>query len=500
MRFLHRFWQILGYLYFCTYEHLTNYIPEIIVRLIGFFLFHPYRFLLGYPPPQRLRIAFENLGAAYLKIGQILSTRVDVLPAEYVKELEKLQDRVPPEPLEEILKSCQYLKEHVLEFEREPIGSGSVAQVHWARLKDGREVAIKILRPKAKETIKQDIKVLKKSVSLLSNFIPFFREFRILKIIEELERVLLNELNLTTEAAYMELFRKFSSKEPSLYIPEVIWELTRENVLVIEFIKGRKLNEIKDLPKETRKKLANDFVKIVNRMVFELGIFHGDLHPGNIFILENGKFAFIDFGIVGRLSPDTLAAFFSFSVGVMNKDPDLIINSLKRIGAITKEVNVSLLKREILIFLDRYYNRPLSQIDAEKLFYEELSAARKFKIILPEELVILMKTIAHTESIARLIYDDFRLPPLLKPYLKKLAPKMAINEFRRKSLSLLMTYVDLIEKLPERLSRAPVVSKSRDFFWGIALLGSAVVLSFAPKIILVYLFAVYITNRFYKRQ
>ncbi len=501
MGFLQRFWQLVGYLYFCAYEHLAGYVPGFVVKLIGFSLFFPYRFLLNYPPPVRLRIAFEKLGPAYLKVGQLLSTRIDILPAEYIMELEKLQDRVPPEPLEEILKSCQYLKEHIVEFEHTPIGSGSIAQVHRARLKDGREVAVKILRPNVEKIIKQDMKILRASVRILSRFISFFREFRIPQIVEELEKVLLEELDLSTEAAYMELFRKFSEKEPSLYIPEVIWELSRRNVLVTGFIKGKKLNEVGELSPEEREKLAKDFVRIVNRTVFELGVFHGDLHPGNIFLLEDGRFALVDFGIVGRLSPDTLSAFFAFSIGVMNKDPDLMVGALKRIGAITEGINIPLLKREILVFLDKYYNKPLSQIDAEKLFYEELSAARRFKIVLPEELVILMKTIAHTESIARLLLEDFRLPPILKPYLLKLAPGMVAKEVKRKTVNLLMAYGELLEAIPEIVTR-PTKDKAsiekRELFWGGALIGSAVVLSFAPKLLLVYLPLIFIADRLAK--
>ncbi len=502
MGFLRRFWQLVGYLYFCAYEHIAGYVPECVVKLTGFLLFFPYRFLLNYPPPARLRIAFEKLGPAYLKVGQLLSTRIDIFPTEYIMELEKLQDRVPPEPPEEILKSCQYLKEHIAELDPKPIGSGSIAQVHRAKLKDGREVAVKILRPNAERIIKQDIKILRASVRIFSRFISFFRDFRIPQIVEELEKVLLEELDLSTEAAYMELFRKFSEKEPSLYIPEVIWGLSRRNVLVTEFIKGKKLNEIGELPLEERDKLAKNFVRIVNRTVFELGVFHGDLHPGNIFLLEDGRFAFVDFGIVGRLSPDTLSAFFAFSIGVMNKDPDLIIGALKRIGAITERINIPLLKREILRFLDKYYNRPLSQIDAEKLFYEELTTARRFKIILPEELVILMKTIAHTESIARLIFEDFRLPPILKPYLLKLAPRMVAKEVRRKTVNLLMAYGELLEAIPKivtRPARDEVSINERGLFWGATLIGSAVVLSFAPKLLLAYLPLVFFANRLTKR-
>jgi ubiquinone biosynthesis protein len=263
------------------------------------------------------------------------------------------------------------------------------------------------------------------------------------------------------------------------------------------------LNEVGELPPEEREKLAKDFVRIVNRTVFELGVFHGDLHPGNIFLLEDGRFALVDFGIVGRLSPDTLSAFFAFSIGVMNKDPDLIVGALKRIGAITEGINIPLLKREILIFLDKYYNKPLSQIDAEKLFYEELSAARRFKIVLPEELVVLMKTIAHTESIARLIFEDFRLPPILKPYLLKLVPGMVAKEVKRKTVSLLMAYGELLEAIPEiviRPAREEVSVEKKEFYWEAALIGSAVVLSFAPKLLLVYLPLIFFANRLARRS
>ncbi|MEO2083310.1 MAG: AarF/UbiB family protein, partial [Desulfurobacteriaceae bacterium] len=446
MEYLKRLWQISAFLYFCAFELIASKITTPVARAAGFVFFFPYRDLIKLSPPERLRVAFERLGTVYIKIGQLLSTRVDILPPEFIKELGKLQDRVPPQPIEELLSSYPFVKKYFEEIDPFPIGSGSVAQVHKGRLKSGKEVAVKFIRPGVEGEIKKDLKVLKVAVGILSSFVPFFREFRIPRIVEEIERMLLSELDLTTEAAYAELFRKFSEKEKNLYIPAVLWDISGPKVLVTEFVSGKKLTEEIPLSPEERKTLAERFVNIVHRMVFELGVFHGDLHPGNIFLLPDGRFAFVDFGIVGRLSPGTLSQFFFFSVGVMNRDPDLIVGALKRIGALPEGINENLLKREIMTFLDRYYNRPLSRIDAEKLFYEELSTARKFKIVPPEELVILMKTIAHTESIARLIYPDFRLPPLLKPYLKKLAPKVATKELRRKVLNLLTAYGELIEE------------------------------------------------------
>ncbi len=495
-----RLWQVVAYLFFCSYEILERYLTPVGVFFLSF-LFFPYRELLSYPPPRRLKIAFERLGGAYVKIGQLLSTRVDILPAEFVRELESLQDRVPPQPLKELLRHYPALENAFLSIDEEPIGSGSVAQVHRAVLKDGREVALKIIRPKAEELIKRDVSILRTLVFLIS-FIPAVKEFRVPQIVSEFERMLLNELELTTEAAYMELFRKFSRKEPGLYVPEVIWEFTASRYLTTEFVKGEKLSEKlfePYIPKE-RERLARKFVHIVNRTVFELGVFHGDLHPGNIFLLEDGRFAFVDFGIVGRLSPDTLREFFFFSIGVMNRDPDMIVSALKRIGAVSDKVNENLLKREILIFLDKYYNRPLSQIDAERLFYEELSVARRFRIVLPEELVTLMKTIAHTESIARIIYPDFHLPPVLKPYLMKLTPGMVASSVKRVALRMALDYGELLSQLPSYVKNvgreeAEKQKKVSSTFWGAALLGFSIVLTLSPKLLLVYLPGLYFFKR-----
>ena len=489
MKGLLRLWQVLGFSYFCSYEVISRYITPLLASIIGYLLFFPYRFLLEYPPPKRLRVAFERLGGAYVKIGQLLSTRVDILPPDYIKELEKLQDKVPPQSLKELLSYYPELKEFFSHIDEKPIGSGSVAQVHRALLRSGEEVALKIIRPQAEELIKRDVAVLKTLVRLLSP-IPVVREFRIPQILSEFEKILVSELDLSKEAAYMELFRKFSKKEPTLYVPKVFWKFSSSRYLTTEFIEGKKLSAelFLDMDEEKRRELSEKFVRIVNRTIFELGVFHGDLHPGNIFLLPDERFAFVDFGIVGRLSPDTLSEFFIFSIGVMNRDPDLIVGALKRIGAVSEGVNENLLKREVLIFLDKYYNKPLSQIDAEKLFYEELSVAREFRIVLPEELVTLMKTIAHTESIARIIYPDFRLPPLLKPYLRKLAPKMVLSTVRRKSLKVMNDYLILFEEYPKILREEKKKGgESEQIFWSSALIGFTAVLIFSPKLLLIYL-------------
>ncbi len=500
MNHLKRLRELLAYMYFCFYEEVSKRVGAFPAYLLSF-LFWDKRELLNYPPPKRVKLAFEKLGGAFLKIGQLLSTRVDLLPPEFIKELESLQDRVPPQDLKELLKHYPELKRTFRHIDENPIGSGSVAQVHRGILKNGQVVAVKIIRPNAAKLIAQDTAVLKTLARVFTFIYPPLKDFRVKEVVEEIERMLSEELDLSREGAYMELFRKFSQKEPNLFIPQVFWEYSSRNYLITEFVKGEKLTCAK-IEEEEREELAKKFVHIVHRTIFELGVFHGDLHPGNIFLIEGKRFAFVDFGIVGRLSPDTLQEFFFFSLGVMNKDPDVIVNSLRRIGALPKEVNEKLLKREILVFLDKYYNKPLSQIDAEKLFYEELSTARRFKIVLPEELVILMKTIAHTESIARLIYPDFRLPPLLKPYLKKLAPKFAYEFVKRKSLNLTMKYGELLEEGPKLFRDAVNYQKQsyRELFWGMALIGFSITLIFSPKLLLAYIPAVAVADKISRRS
>ncbi len=486
---------VAGALFFCSYEYLKKMLPSLVV-FAGKSFFRKWNFLLSYPPPQRLRIALESLGPTYIKIGQMLSTRVDVFPEEFIKELEKLQDQVPPVSVEAVFQVLGDMRKRFVEFSEEPIGSGSIAQVHTAVLKTGEKVAVKVIKPGVEKHIRKDVTILKLLVSKLSRFIKPLREYRVLSIVEEFERILLDEFDLTKEASYMEMFRKFAiEKEPRLVIPKVYWDYTNRDVLVSEFIKGIKLTNVENLKNFDRKKLAEDFVIVVNRQIFELSVFHGDLHPGNIFVLDDGRLAFVDFGIIGRLCPDTFSAFFMFSYAVMKKDVDLIIAALKMVGAIENDVNEQLLKRELLIFLDKYYNRPLSKIDAEKFFYEELSITKQFNLLLPEELLVLLKTVTHTESIARIIYPDFTLPSVLHPYLKKLIPKFLIEDVRRRTMRTAVSYASFFERLPGMLEKGALNEKDnwRDnvpILEAAFLFGGATVLAFKPLLLPLYLISV----------
>jgi ubiquinone biosynthesis protein len=478
MSFISRLYQIAGTLGFCFYEEFSPFL-----RLLLNLLFFPYKGLLVHPPPERLRIACESLGPTFIKLGQMFSTRPDILPPEYIKELEKLQDKVPPVPLNHFKQKFPTFFLELEWIEENPVGSGSIAQVHIGILKGGQRVAVKFIKPGAQESIKKDLQIFEKLVKISEFLIPTLREMRASSIIKEMKELLLEEFDLTLEASYAETFKNFF-KDKEIYVPKVFWEYTSKEILVMELVEGIKLTEIGN--KFNRKQLASTFARAVHDMIFKLGIFHGDLHPGNIVVLEDGRIAFLDFGIVGRLTPTTMYYFFLFSLGVMEKDVDLMIGAFKSIGAIPEGTDVQDLKREMIKFLDKYYGKPLSRIDVQKLFYEELSLARKFKIVLPEELVSLVKAIVHTESIARLIYPEFTLPPILKPYLRKLFPKVIAKELKRKLLESALSIHEREEPEKEKVNLTqPAI-----------IVGSAIVLLKSIKLALLYfLFCWFFTRR-----
>ena len=451
---------------------------------------------LDYPFSKRLRLSLESLGPVFIKLGQFMSTRPDILPVDCIEELSKLQDKVPPEPLADVLSSCHYLKPHVNYFDPNPIGSGSIAQVHKAVLKDGKKVAVKVIRKGINRIIERDMNILKALVLFISMFSSFFREFRIASLVMEFEDSTLRELDLGMEGANAELFREFSKKEKSLVVPKVMWEFSSKDVLVMEFIDGVKLLDIGKLEPERAKMLSKEFVRIVIRMVFELGVFHGDLHPGNIFLVDGDKFALVDFGIVGTLSPDTLSNLFVFSLGVMQRNPDLILNAEKSQGVLTRNIDEYKIKREMLIFLNKYYNQPLSRLNVERLFYEELSEARKFRIILPEEYLLLLKTIVQTEAIARMLYPDFRLPPMLKPYLLRRMPSFILGETRRQLMNLSFSYSRLLRRIPNMVDVKKTETGIDTTFAGCFLVGLAITSVMSIKVAIVYFGVSYIL---YKR-
>lgn len=408
---------------------------------------------------ERLRMAFEELGATFIKLGQMLSLRSDIIPAEFAKEFSKLQDSVQKDEIENIksvlLKEYgKPLNEVFLEFDETPIAAASIAQVHQAKLKTGEEVAVKILHPGVTEKIEADLEILKNLSRLIETHITESKPYQPVEIIKEFEKSIKKELNLVLEGQNIDTFRNYFQDDPTIKLPIVYWEYTTEGILVTEFINGIKIsellnNEASDIdPKQVTMNSANALMK----QIFEIGIFHADPHPGNIFVLPGNVIAPIDFGNVGRIDDDMRNAFIEMIMGIVDQDPHRITRALVSIDFVDDHTNLRGLKIDLMEFIQHYYKVPLNRINLSKLIDEFIDLLRTHEIKLPADLSILIRTLAISEAIARELYPQFNFAEILIPFAKK----SYLNKFNpftrfRSLIRAAEDGFDLLKKLPEDL-------------------------------------------------
>lgn len=407
----------------------------------------------------RLRIAFEELGATFIKLGQMLSLRSDIIPAELAAELSKLQDSVQNDEIEKIksVLTREYgkpINDAFLEFDETPIAAASIAQVHKAKLKTGEVVAVKILHPGITEKIEADLEILKNLSKLIETHIPEGRPYQPVEIIKEFDKSIRKELNLVFEGYNIDTFRNYFQNDPTIKIPIVYWEYSTESILVTEFINGIKISELQindasDIdPKQVTMNSANALMK----QVFEIGIFHADPHPGNIFVLPGNVIAPIDFGNVGRVDDEMRNAFMEMIMGIVDQDPNRIVKALINIGFVDDYTNLRELKIDLMEFINHYYKVSLNRINLSKLINEFIELLRTHQIKLPSDISILIRTLLISEAIARGLYPQFNLAEILIPFAKK-AYINKFNPFTRYQ-SIIRTAeegFDLLNKIPENL-------------------------------------------------
>lgn len=400
-------------------------------------LFRPVRFLAAFTPgywmraghaPRGLRIrqALEDLGPIFVKFGQTLSTRRDLLPEDVAEELVKLQDRVPPFPgskAREIVEKA--LKQPVLdvfaEFDEEPLASASIAQVHGARLKDGEEVVVKVLRPGVERRIRSDIALLYELARLAQRFWSDARRLRPVEVVAEFEKTILDELDLVREAANAsEIRRRFENSE-MLYIPKVHWEYTRRDILVTERIRGIPVGDVARLKREgvDLKLLAERGVEIFFTQVFRDNFFHADMHPGNIFVAPGAKYIAVDFGIVGSISSadqryvaENLLAFF-------RRDYRRVAEMHVESGWVPADTRIQEFESAVRSVCEPIFEKPLKEISYGHLLLRLFQVARRFNMEVQPQLVLLQKTLLNIEGLGRDLYPDLDLWQTAKPFLER---------------------------------------------------------------------------------
>ncbi|BAJ64741.1 hypothetical protein ANT_27150 [Anaerolinea thermophila UNI-1] len=403
-----------------------------------------------------LRLALEELGVTFIKLGQILSTRPDLLPPEFIRELSRLQDSVPPLPWEVIRPVIEQELGRPLEdvfawIDPQPLASASLAQVHFARLYDGKEVVLKVQRPGVPRQVKVDLDILtawarRVAGTRLGQYYDF------VGVVDEFAFTLRNELDYRREARNAERFRRNFAGEPYLHIPEVYWQYTTQRLLVMEYLNGIKIDQFDRLRAEgyDLKRIALNSARIVIKEVLEDGFFHADPHPGNFVILPGEVIGAMDFGMVGFLRECDRADLVRLYIVSVRLDAEGIVDQLIRMGAADVHVNRKQLALDINRLLMKYANLPLKEIRAREVIEEVTPIMFRHHLRLPSNLWLLGKTLAMMEGIGLQLDPDFDVFAVSEPYVQKLTLEMFLpnRAWLEQGLQMGMEWEQFIRALP----------------------------------------------------
>lgn len=413
-------------------------LDEIILSI---HFFRPLRLLVAINPfnwfrskklsqAQRLRLCIESLGPVFIKFGQMLTTRRDLLGDEITDELEKLLDRVPPFPLQqarEILQQQlgQPLHQAFKFFDEKELASASIAQVYAAQLPDGRDVVVKIVRPGIEDLIRRDIEVLTLLATLADRYWDEAKRVKPLLIVREFEKTIYNELDLVREAANASELRRHFDGSADLYVPEVYWDYCRPRVLVIERIEGIPVSDIKQLRehKINLEVLSRKGVEIFFTQVFRNNYFHADMHPGNIFVsrdnAEDPQYIAVDFGIMGSLSTQDQRYLAENFVAFFNRDYRRVAELHVDSGWVDRDTRIVDFEAAIRSVCEPMFQRPLAEISFGQLLLRLFQTARSFNMEIQPQLLLLEKTFFHIEGLGRQLYPQLNLWDTAKPFIER---------------------------------------------------------------------------------
>ncbi len=395
-------------------------------RLVGRVLFWRD---LSQPRAVRLRLALEALGPVFVKFGQVLSTRRDLLPPDIADELAKLQDRVPPFPADEVVTSLERaygkpVAEVFREFNVTPIASASVAQVHFADLPDGTPVAVKILRPGIGAVIEHDIALMQTAAAVIERISADGRRLRPRDVVSEFEKSIRDELDLTREAANCSQLRRNFIASKLLLVPAVHWDWCNEQVMVMERMSGVPVSRIDRLVEAgiDLKALSRAGVELFFTQVFRDGFFHADMHPGNIFVAVDdpyrGRYIGLDYGIVGSLSERDKSYLAQNFIAFFRRDYHRVAAAHIESGWVPPGTRVDELEREVRVVCEPIFDRPLSQISLGKVLLQLFRASRRFNVEIQPQLVLLQKTLLNVEGLGRQLDPELDLWTTAKPFLE----------------------------------------------------------------------------------
>lgn len=381
----------------------------------------------GFSRAERIRMALEELGPTFVKFGQVVSTRPDLVPAPVINELRKLQERVPPFPGKEAIAIVESdlgapLSRLFLEFDPKPLAAGSLGQVHRARHMDGTPVAVKIRRPNVLYDIERDLSLMARLAELVERHIPEAEIFDPKGLVTQFARSIRREVNFGREGRTLDEFRRLFRQDATLYVPRVFWELTGDAVITMEFLDGLSVSDPETLRAAgyAPEAVAANGARIFIKMAFEFGLFHGDPHPGNIRILSGGVIGLIDYGMVGRLEEEKREQLIELLISVTRGDVRRCVDQVLLLGKPSRQVDRALLQTDVRDFIETYYGVPLERINVGALLSDFVGILTNHGIRYPADLMLLIRAIITLEGVGRNLDPNFNLALYLAPSIEQI--------------------------------------------------------------------------------
>jgi ubiquinone biosynthesis protein len=405
--------------------------------------------------PEHFRLAIEELGPTFIKLGQILSTRSDLLPPEYQAELVRLQDQAPPVPTGAIREAIvaelgRPIAEVYASFDDRPLAAASIGQAHAATLPDGTPVVVKVRRPGVVEQVEEDLAILRQFAAVAGRRWPAADGYDLPGLVAEFAETLRAELDYLTEANNAERFAANFADDPAVHIPRIFREASTARVLTLERVGGLKVDDVAALDAAgiDRPALARRATGIALEMVFEDGFFHADPHPGNLFIEPDGRIALIDFGMVGRIDEQGREKLARLLLAIVSREPDRLVDACLALGVASGPVDRERLRDDLGGLVGRYYDRPIGEIAIGPVLEQALAIVREHRLHLPPQFALLLKTLVMEEGLGMTIDPSFHLTVVLAPYARRLlarryAPRHLARRFGRAGLDAAEVAADL---------------------------------------------------------
>jgi len=414
---------------------------------------------------KRIRLALESLGVTFIKFGQVVSTRPDLVPRDVIRELSKLQERVPSFPSETAIKIVERELEGSIEtlfaeFDHQPLAAGSLGQVHRARLHDGTELVVKIKRPDIDRVIEQDLSLMYELATMIERHFPDAEVFDPIGLVNQFSRTIRRELQFSREARSTDEFYRLFQDDATLYVPKIYWDMTQGDIITMEYIDGYRIDDeeqLKNLPISQHEVAANG-ARIFMKMTFEFGIFHADPHPGNFRVLPDGSLCLIDYGMIGILEEERRDLLVDLLLNIAKKDTARLVEVVLNIGKAKRKVDHQLLRADLRDFIGNYYGIPLDQISVGKMLTDFINILAIHRIRCPVDIMLLIRALITLEGVATRIAPELNIAQEMEPYIYKLSseryqPRAIASRIWTEACSLSKVMHDLPEQIGRTLGK-----------------------------------------------